>query len=151
MSAILGSVGAEADSDKLSKLLSAMEGKDLAEVLESGRERMVAMPSGGGGGGGGSAPAAAAGGAAPAAAAAAPEEEEEEEEDTDDSSLGGSVTFDTNDQQEEEEEEEEEGEYDDVDFSNMDAAVIEEYKQAKRDAKRCMTYAIKSTLIIYYY
>merc|ERR1719162_2373355 len=84
ITSILDSVGAEADTEKLSKLLSSLEGKDLVEVLAAGRAKMAAMPSGGGGGGGGGGAAAAAGAgagaAAPAAAAAKVEEPEEEEE-----------------------------------------------------------------------
>ena len=79
---ILDSVGAECDEEKCTKLLSALAGKDLVEVLAAGRAKMAAMPSGGGGGGGGgAAPAAAAaggGGGAPAAKAPEPEEEEED-------------------------------------------------------------------------
>merc|ERR1740124_1320800 len=83
VSAILDSVGAECDEAKCTKLLSALSGKDLVEVLAAGRAKMAAMPSGGGGGGGGAAPAAAAKGgggaaAAPAAKEEAPEEEEED-------------------------------------------------------------------------
>ena len=66
---ILSSVGIEADSDKLGKLLSSLEGKDLVEVLAAGKAKMATMPSGGGGGGGGG-----------GGAAAPPAEEEEEEE-----------------------------------------------------------------------
>ena len=47
---ILSSVGIEADSDKLGKLLSSLEGKDLVEVLAAGKAKMATMPSGGGGG-----------------------------------------------------------------------------------------------------
>jgi len=84
---VLSSVGGEVDSEKLPKLLSSLEGKDIVEVLAAGRAKMATMPAGGGGGGGGVAVAAAggaaaapAGGAAPAAAAKAPEPEPEEEE-----------------------------------------------------------------------
>ena len=85
VSAILDSVGAECDEAKCTKLLTALKGKDLVEVLAAGRAKMAAMPSGGGGGGGAAAaaPAAAAAGgkAAPAAAAAKEPEVEEEQED----------------------------------------------------------------------
>ena len=88
---ILSSVGIEADSDKLGKLLSSLEGKDLWRSSRPARPRWrrcrraavaaaaaaaaaaavaaaaaAATPGGGGGGGGG--------------AAAPPAEEEEEEE-----------------------------------------------------------------------
>eukprot|EP00324_Dicrateria_rotunda_P000817 CAMPEP_0206160452 /NCGR_PEP_ID=MMETSP1474-20131121/6776_1 /ASSEMBLY_ACC=CAM_ASM_001110 /TAXON_ID=97495 /ORGANISM="Imantonia sp., Strain RCC918" /LENGTH=78 /DNA_ID=CAMNT_0053561791 /DNA_START=37 /DNA_END=270 /DNA_ORIENTATION=+ len=55
LTAILSSVGAEADAEKLSKLISSMDGKDLVEVLAAGRAKMASVPSGGGGGGGGGA------------------------------------------------------------------------------------------------
>ncbi|CAI9289914.1 unnamed protein product [Lactuca saligna] len=80
---ILGSVGAEADDDRIELLLSEVKGKDITELIASGREKLASVPSGGGG----VAVAAAAGGAAPAAAAAAePKKEEkvEEKEESDD-------------------------------------------------------------------
>ena len=88
VNAILASVGAESDSDKLTAFLGSLAGKDFTEVLAAGRAKMASMPSGGGGGGGGggaaAAPAAAAGGGGGGAAAAEkkkePEPEEEEED-----------------------------------------------------------------------
>ncbi|KAF5470089.1 hypothetical protein F2P56_010632 [Juglans regia] len=83
---ILGSVGAEADDDKIELLLSEVKGKDITELIASGREKLASVPSGGGGavafaatGGGG-------GAAAPASAAAEPKKEEkvEEKEESDD-------------------------------------------------------------------
>ena len=50
----LSSVGVEADSDNLGKLISELEGKDLSEVLTSGTELLAKFGGGGGGGGGGS-------------------------------------------------------------------------------------------------
>lgn len=88
---ILGSVGADADDDKLDFLLSQLEGKDIIEVIASGREKFAAVPSGGGvavavsGGGGGG---------APAAAAAEPEakkEEKVEEKEESDEDMGFSL------------------------------------------------------------
>ena len=76
---LMGSVGVEADSDKLKKFLAEMDGKNLAEVLAAGKEKLASLPSGGAA----VAAAPAAAGGAPAAggaAAAAPEPEEEEEE-----------------------------------------------------------------------
>mmetsp|Transcript_30793 Transcript_30793/g.52578 ORF Transcript_30793/g.52578 Transcript_30793/m.52578 type:complete len:191 (+) Transcript_30793:284-856(+) len=49
----LSSVGVEADSEQLNKLISELEGKDLSEVLASGEELLAKFGSGGGGGGGG--------------------------------------------------------------------------------------------------
>eukprot|EP01123_Difflugia_compressa_P014083 TRINITY_DN69_c0_g1_i1.p1 TRINITY_DN69_c0_g1~~TRINITY_DN69_c0_g1_i1.p1 ORF type:complete len:116 (-),score=49.17 TRINITY_DN69_c0_g1_i1:46-393(-) len=62
---ILEAAGVEADTEKISKLLSELEGKDLNEVLAAGRAKLSAVPSGGGGGGarsGGAAPSASSGG-----------------------------------------------------------------------------------------
>ncbi|CAM0947475.1 unnamed protein product [Alopecurus aequalis] len=85
--AILGSVGAEVEEEKLDMLFREVEGKDLAELLAAGREKFAFAPSGG---------AAAMGGVTTAAAADAAEEkketvqekeEDEEEEDLDMFSL----------------------------------------------------------------
>ena len=78
-------VGSEADSDRVEKLLSELEGKSIEEVVAGGLSKLASVPSGGGGGAA-AAPAAAAaggggGGAAAAPAAAKEEEKEEEEED----------------------------------------------------------------------
>ncbi|KAE8711471.1 60S acidic ribosomal protein P2-1 [Hibiscus syriacus] len=87
LKAILGSVGAEADDDKIEMLLSEVKGKDITELIASGREKLASVPSGGGavavsapttGGGGGGA------GAAPAAEAKKEEKVEEKEESDDD-------------------------------------------------------------------
>ncbi|KAG6541649.1 hypothetical protein Mapa_016914 [Marchantia paleacea] len=78
LTAILSSVGAEADKEKINFLLKELEGKDILEVIASGREKFASVPSGGGGvvvasaGGGG--------GGAAAAAAEAPKVEEKKEE-----------------------------------------------------------------------
>ena len=71
----LAAGGVEADSTKLNAFLAEVEGKDLAELIESAKDRIFV----GGGGGGGSA--AAAGGAGEVAAAAEPEKPKEEEVD----------------------------------------------------------------------
>ncbi|KAL4560802.1 hypothetical protein LXL04_032956 [Taraxacum kok-saghyz] len=84
---ILGSVGADADEDKIELLLSEVKGKDITELIASGREKLASVPSGGGGV---AVAASAGGGAAPAAAAAAePKKEEkvEEKEESDDVSF----------------------------------------------------------------
>ncbi|XP_062160418.1 large ribosomal subunit protein P2y-like [Alnus glutinosa] len=80
---ILGSVGAEVDDDKIELLLCEVKGKDITELIASGREKLASVPSGGGGavavaatGGGG--------GAAPAAAEPKKEEKVEEKEESDD-------------------------------------------------------------------
>ena len=76
----LKAVGVDSDADSLSKFLAEMEGKDLEETLEAGKE-MLAKFGGGGGGG-------AAAGAAGGEAAAEEEKEEEEEEEAD---IGGGM------------------------------------------------------------
>ncbi|KAL5709740.1 hypothetical protein ACHQM5_020394 [Ranunculus cassubicifolius] len=80
---ILGSVGIEAEDDMLELLLNQVKGKDITELIASGREKLASVPSGGGGapiavsaGGGGA--------AAPAAAEAKKEEKVEEKEESDD-------------------------------------------------------------------
>ena len=77
----LGSVGVEVDSASLSKLMGELEGKDLNEILATGKGLLATFGGGGGGGGGG----AASGGAA--AADEAPAEEEVEEE----ADMGGGM------------------------------------------------------------
>ncbi|KAK3444381.1 hypothetical protein EUGRSUZ_A00378 [Eucalyptus grandis] len=73
---ILGSVGAEADDDRIELLLSEVKGKDITELIAAGRERLASVPSGGGG--------AVAVAAAPGAAEAKKEEKVEEKEESDD-------------------------------------------------------------------
>ncbi|KPI95990.1 PREDICTED: 60S acidic ribosomal protein P2 [Papilio xuthus] len=68
---ILSSVGIEADSEKLKKVISELNGKSVDELVAQGREKLSSMPVGGG-------VAVAAG--APAAAAPAAEEKKEEKE-----------------------------------------------------------------------
>ncbi|EPS74099.1 hypothetical protein M569_00658, partial [Genlisea aurea] len=86
---ILGSVGADADDERIELLLSQVKGKDITELIASGREKLASVPAGGGGavavaapvGGGGGGGGAA---AAPAAAEAKKEEKVEEKEESDD-------------------------------------------------------------------
>ncbi|KAK8958750.1 60S acidic ribosomal protein P2-4 [Platanthera guangdongensis] len=83
---IFGAVGADADGKRIEYLLSEVKGKDITELIASGREKFASVPSGGGaiaatapaGGGGGV--------AIVAAAAAEPKKEEkvEEKEESDD-------------------------------------------------------------------
>ncbi|KAI9681145.1 MAG: 60S acidic ribosomal protein P2 [Caeruleum heppii] len=85
---VLGSVGIEADDERLEKLLSELKGKDISELIAEGSTKLASVPSGGAGG---AAPAA--GGAAPAAGGAAAEEakpakEEEKEESDEDMGFG---------------------------------------------------------------
>ncbi|EGG12356.1 uncharacterized protein MELLADRAFT_31498, partial [Melampsora larici-populina 98AG31] len=83
---LLGTVGIDAEEERLSKLISELNGKSLADLIAEGSAKLASVPSGGGGGG---AAAPAAGGAA---AAEAPKEEakkaEEKEESDDDMGFG---------------------------------------------------------------
>ncbi|KAK9938774.1 hypothetical protein M0R45_015495 [Rubus argutus] len=80
---ILNSVGAEADGDRIELLLSQVKGKDITELIASGREKLASVPSGGGAVSV-AAPAAGGGGAPPAAAEQKKEEKVEEKEESDD-------------------------------------------------------------------
>lgn len=84
---ILCAVGAEAEDGNIELFLSEIKGKDIAEVIASGKEKLASVPSGGGGGGVAVGAAPASGGAAPAAAEAKKEEKVEEKEESDDVSF----------------------------------------------------------------
>lgn len=83
---ILGSVGAEADDDRIDLLLSEVKGKDITELIAAGREKLASVPAGGGGGVAVSAAPSAGGGGGAAAPADEPKKEEkvEEKEESDD-------------------------------------------------------------------
>merc|ERR1712025_154268 len=81
---ILGSVGIEAESDKIDLVVKELAGKDVEELIAEGQTKLASMPAGGGGG---AAPAAG-GAAAPAADAAAKEEKKEEPEEESDDDMG---------------------------------------------------------------
>ncbi|XP_057469471.1 60S acidic ribosomal protein P2-2-like [Actinidia eriantha] len=88
---ILGSVGAEADNERIQLLLSEVKGKDITDLIACGREKLASVPSGGGGGVAVSAVAGGGGGsaaAAPAAEAKKEEKVEEKEESDDDMGFG---------------------------------------------------------------
>jgi hypothetical protein len=68
-------VGVEAEAEKVSKLLSELEGKDLSEVLAAGKKKLASVPAAGP-----AAAAPAAGGAAAAPAAEAKKEESESDQ-----------------------------------------------------------------------
>ena len=72
---VLESVGIEIEEEKVSSLLSAVEGKSVEELVSEGNEKLSAVPASTGG----AAPAA--GGAAEAAEEEAPEEAAEESDD----------------------------------------------------------------------
>ncbi|KAF1912555.1 60s acidic ribosomal protein-domain-containing protein [Ampelomyces quisqualis] len=81
--AVLESVGIEADSERLDKLISELEGKDINELISEGSAKLASVPSGGSGGGAAASGAAATGGAAADAPAEEAKEEEKEESDDD--------------------------------------------------------------------
>ncbi|XP_031270632.1 60S acidic ribosomal protein P2-4 [Pistacia vera] len=85
---ILGSVGADADDDRIELLLSEVQGKDITELIASGREKLASVPSGGGVA---VAAPAAGGGAAAAPAAEAKKEEKVEEKEESDDDMGFSL------------------------------------------------------------
>ncbi|CAE6464973.1 unnamed protein product [Rhizoctonia solani] len=80
---VLSAGGVDVDEDRLSKLLSELEGKDVNALISEGSSKLASVPSGGGVASGGAAPAAAAGGA-PAAEEKKEEKKEEEKEESDD-------------------------------------------------------------------
>ncbi|KFM64869.1 60S acidic ribosomal protein P2, partial [Stegodyphus mimosarum] len=45
---ILGSVGIEVDKERAKKVISELSGKDINEVIQSGKSKLASMPSGGG-------------------------------------------------------------------------------------------------------
>jgi ribosomal protein L12E/L44/L45/RPP1/RPP2 len=79
----LSAVGVECDDARLTTLMADLEGKDLNELLASGKELLAKFGSGGGGGGGGSG----GGGGGAVAEEEKPAEKEEEEE----MDLGGGM------------------------------------------------------------
>jgi len=74
---LLGTVGVTVDEERLNQLISELDGKDINEVIESGKDKLLAGGFGGGGGAVASAPAAG-GGAAPVAEKAAEKPKVEE-------------------------------------------------------------------------
>ncbi|KAK3335632.1 60S acidic ribosomal protein p2 [Cercophora scortea] len=84
ITSVLESVGIEADSERVSKLLSELEGKDINELIAEGSSKLASVSTGGGG----AAPAAGGAAAGGAAAEAAPAEEKEEEKEESDDDMG---------------------------------------------------------------
>lgn len=82
-------VGAEADDDRIELLLSEVSGKDITELIASGREKFASVPSGGG------APIAMAAGAG-GGGAAAPADEPKKEEKVEEKEESDEVSFNTN-------------------------------------------------------
>ncbi|CAF1701658.1 hypothetical protein HID58_052593 [Brassica napus] len=81
---ILGSVGAETEDAQIELLLKEVKGKDCAELIALGREKLASVPCGGGGVAMASAPSAGGGGGAAPAEEAKKEEKKEEKEESDD-------------------------------------------------------------------
>ncbi|KAK2375989.1 60S acidic ribosomal protein family [Trifolium repens] len=81
---ILGSVGVEGEDSNIELLLSEVKGKDFAELIASGREKLASVPSGGGAVAVSAAPGGVAGAAAAPAAEAKEEKKVEEKEESDD-------------------------------------------------------------------
>lgn len=81
--AVLDSVGIESEDARLEKLISELEGKDLAELIAEGSSKLASVPSGGAGGAAPAAGGAAAGGAAAAEEKVEEKVEEKEESDED--------------------------------------------------------------------
>lgn len=88
---ILGSVGIEAEDERLNKVISELNGKDINEVMNAGLSKLASVPAGGAvavsaaaapGGG------ASAAGAAPAAEEKKEEKKEESEESDEDMGFG---------------------------------------------------------------
>ncbi|KAF7294414.1 Ribosomal protein 60S [Mycena kentingensis (nom. inval.)] len=73
---LLSTVNIDADEERLSKLLSELEGKSIDELIAEGSGKLASVPSGGAA----AASSGAAAGGAPAAAAAEEKKEEKEEE-----------------------------------------------------------------------
>ncbi|KAL9293792.1 60S acidic ribosomal protein P2-4 [Arabidopsis thaliana] len=80
---IIGAVGADVDGESIELLLKEVSGKDIAELIASGREKLASVPSGGGVAVS-AAPSSGGGGAAAAAPAEKKEAKKEEKEESDD-------------------------------------------------------------------
>ncbi|XP_034389645.1 60S acidic ribosomal protein P2 [Cyclopterus lumpus] len=80
--AILGSVGIEAEDERLNKVISELNGKNINEVMNSGLSKLASVPAGGAVA---AAPVAAAAGAAGAAPVVAEEKKEEKKDESEES------------------------------------------------------------------
>ena len=58
---VLSQAGVEVDTERLEKLIAELAGKDINELVELGKEKLMPVGSGGGGGGGAAAAPAAGG------------------------------------------------------------------------------------------
>ncbi|XP_029935944.1 60S acidic ribosomal protein P2-like isoform X2 [Myripristis murdjan] len=85
---ILESVGIEADDERLEKVISELNGKNVNEVIAQGYSKLASMPAGGAVAVASSAAAGSGGAAAPAAEEKKEEKKEESEESDDDMGFG---------------------------------------------------------------
>ncbi|KAK2857917.1 hypothetical protein Q7C36_005836 [Tachysurus vachellii] len=87
---ILGSVGIEAEDERLNKVISELNGKDINEVMNAGLAKLASVPAGGAVAVSAAAPVggAPAAGAAPAAEEKKEEKKEESEESDEDMGFG---------------------------------------------------------------
>jgi len=85
---LLSTVGIDIDEERLKKLLSELEGKDVNTIIAEGSAKLASVPSGGGGGAAASSGGAAAGGAAEEALGEEEKKEEEKEESDEDMGFG---------------------------------------------------------------
>mmetsp|Transcript_4000 Transcript_4000/g.4623 ORF Transcript_4000/g.4623 Transcript_4000/m.4623 type:complete len:112 (+) Transcript_4000:126-461(+) len=83
VSGLLSAAGVESEAEKLDLLFSKLEGKNIAELITEGEEKLVSVGGAAGG----------AGGAAGGAGGAAEEEKEEEEEEEEEVDVGGGALF----------------------------------------------------------
>ncbi|TBU43513.1 60s acidic ribosomal protein-domain-containing protein [Dichomitus squalens] len=83
---VLGAVGIEADDERLEKLISELDGKDVSALIAEGSAKLASVPSGGAVAA--SSGGAAAGGAPAAAAEEKKEEKKEEEKEESDDDMG---------------------------------------------------------------
>ena len=81
---ILGSVGIEAEADKVDLVVKALKGGNVEELIAEGCSKLATIPAAGGA----AAAAPAEGGAAPAAEEKKEEKKEESEEEDDDMGFG---------------------------------------------------------------
>ncbi|XP_060625222.1 large ribosomal subunit protein P2 isoform X2 [Anolis sagrei] len=85
---ILDSVGIETDDERVNKVISELNGKNIEDVIAQGNSKLASMPVGGAVAVSAGGPAAPAAGAAPAAEEKKEEKKEESEESDDDMGFG---------------------------------------------------------------
>ncbi|KAI5962666.1 uncharacterized protein KGF55_003742 [Candida pseudojiufengensis] len=78
---VLSAANVDIEDNKVEKLISELDGKNVEELIAEGNEKLSSVPTGGAAAGGASSSGAAAGGDAEEAAAEEAEEEKEESDD----------------------------------------------------------------------